>query len=129
MDGLVNKRYIRYWCESNQLIDPFFFEDDTVNGKNYLSMLQTFSLSEVRKLHKVRSILFQQDRAPAHFVVDVRQYLDQHFPNRWIGRGCPIRWVPRSPDLTSLDLFLWGHVEKCNVFLNITKKDAFMYRK
>mgnify|MGYP001047299604 CR=1 FL=1 len=174
LDGLVNKHNIRYWSESNphatietvmkspkvnvwcamsknQLIGPFFFEDDTVNGTNYLSMLQTFFLPEVRKLHKVRSILFQQDGAPAHFAIDVRQYLDQHFPNRWIGRGGPIRWAPRSPDLTPLDFFLWGHVKNiiykspvknlielktrinneiksisketlCNVFLNIKKR-------
>ena len=90
----------------NQLVGPYFFEDDTVNGNNYLSMLQNFFIWEVRKLHKVRSIIFQQDGAPSHFSSDVRQYLDNHFPNRWIGRGGPIRWAPRSPDLTPLDFFL-----------------------
>ena len=74
----------------------------------------------MRKLHKIRSIIFQQDGARAHFSTDVRQYLDNHFPNRWIGRGAPIRWAPRSPDLTPLDFFLWGHV-KSNIYKNLTE--------
>jgi hypothetical protein len=70
-------------------------------------MLQEFFIPEIRKLHSIRSIIFQQDGAPAHFAVDVRQYLDYHFPNRWIGKGDPIRWIPRSPDLTLL-IFSYG---------------------
>ena len=57
------------------------------------------------------SITFQQDRAPPHFAIDVRQYLDHQFPHKWIGRGNAIRWASRSPDLTPLDLFLWNHLK------------------
>ncbi|GBM03348.1 hypothetical protein AVEN_256893-1 [Araneus ventricosus] len=32
-------------------------------------------------------------------------------PRRWIGRGGPIPWSPRSPDITPLDFFLWGYVK------------------
>lgn len=38
----------------------------------------------------------------------VRNWLNEVFPNRWIGRFGPIAWPPRSPDLTPLDFFLWG---------------------
>ena len=30
------------------------------------------------------------------------------FSRRWIGRGGPVAWPARSPDLTPLDFFLWG---------------------
>ncbi|KYN06954.1 hypothetical protein ALC62_02077, partial [Cyphomyrmex costatus] len=30
---------------------------------------------------------------------------------RWIGRRGAIEWPPRSPDLTPLDFFLWGHLK------------------
>ena len=30
---------------------------------------------------------------------------------RWIGRGGPIAWLPRSPDITPLDFFLWSYVK------------------
>ena len=33
------------------------------------------------------------------------------FPGKWIGRGGPVPWPARSPDLTPLDFFLWGHAK------------------
>ncbi|CAF1482110.1 unnamed protein product [Rotaria magnacalcarata] len=90
VSGLVSKHNIRYWSETNphvtietvmnspklnvwcamsksKLLGPYFFEDDTVNGANYLLMLETFFIPEIRKLHKLRSAIFQQDGAPPHF--------------------------------------------------------------
>lgn len=57
------------------------------------------------------SIWLQQDGAPPHYAGAVRQYLNQVFPRRWIGRRGPIEWPPRSPDLNPLDFFLWGHLK------------------
>ena len=54
---------------------------------------------------------FQQDGAPAHFVLDVREYLNNVFPNRWIGRGGPVQWPPHSSDLTPMDFFIWGEMK------------------
>ena len=51
---------------------------------------------------------FQHDGAPAHFSLDVREYLNNVFPNPWSGRGGPVQWPPRSPDLTPMDFFIWG---------------------
>ena len=53
---------------------------------------------------------WQQDGAPAHYVLVVREWLDEWFPNMWIGRRGPIEWPPRSPDLTPPDFFLWGYL-------------------
>ena len=58
---------------------------------------------------------FQHDGAPAHFSLDVREYLNNVFSNRRIGRGGPVQWPPRSPDLTPMDFFIWGEV-KCLVY-------------
>lgn len=33
------------------------------------------------------------------------------FGEQWIGRFGPVRWPPRSPDLTPMDFFLWGYVK------------------
>ena len=41
----------------------------------------------------------------------MREILNQQYPDRWIGRGGPRHWPPRSPDLNPLDFFLWGHVK------------------
>ncbi|KAJ8898013.1 hypothetical protein PR048_003373 [Dryococelus australis] len=56
-------------------------------------------------------LLANHDDAPAHFSADVRTHLVATYPHRWIGRGGPVPWPPRSPDLSCLDLFLWGHLE------------------
>jgi hypothetical protein len=34
-----------------------------------------------------------------------------HFPVRWIGRGGPILWSPRSPDIMQFHFFLWEYVK------------------
>ena len=38
----------------------------------------------------------QHDGAPPHFSVDVHNYLNAVFPDRWIRRGGPIPWTARS---------------------------------
>lgn len=56
-------------------------------------------------------MIFQHDGYPAHYRITVRQLLNVLFPNRWIGRGGPIPWPARSPDLTPLDFYVWGHMQ------------------
>ncbi|KAJ4451659.1 hypothetical protein ANN_03129 [Periplaneta americana] len=56
-------------------------------------------------------IHFLHDGVPAHFSRTARRYLDRRFPDRWIGRGGPIAWPPRSPDLNPPDFYLWGHLK------------------
>lgn len=55
---------------------------------------------------------FQHDGAPPHFLRDVRAHLDNEFGQRWIGRGAPVVWPARSPDLTMMDFFLWGRIKE-----------------
>ncbi|KAJ4445736.1 hypothetical protein ANN_12421 [Periplaneta americana] len=52
------------------------------------------------------------EMADMHFSIAVRNHLRATFGNRWIGRGGPVAWPPRSPDLTCLDFFLWGHMKQ-----------------
>ena len=52
-----------------------------------------------------------QDGAPAHRLIRVRDRLQELFPRRVIGLGHDREWPPRSPDLTSLDFFLWGYLK------------------
>ena len=51
---------------------------------------------------------FQQDGAIEHFHIDVVNYTNNEFPRKWAGRGAPIEYPPRSPDLTPIDFYLWG---------------------
>jgi len=59
--------------------------------------------------------IFQQDGSRAHYK-DVRGYLNRNLQQRWMGRtgkedDALMRWPPRSPDLTTCDIFFWGFVK------------------
>ena len=79
-------------------------------------MLEIFAypLLRTRRRH---NMLFQLDGAPPHWGLHVRAFLNK-FLERWIGRGGPAAWPPRSPDINSLDFFLWGYV-KIEVFKSL----------
>jgi hypothetical protein len=98
------------WCGimSDRIIGPFFFHESTIMGAVYLDMLENFVFPQTAE---VDGLIFQQDGAPPHFGAIVRTALDELFPGRWIGRGGPINWPPRSPDLTPMDLLFWGYIK------------------
>jgi hypothetical protein len=59
-----------------------------------------------------RELHFMHDGTPTYFSLIARRYLNRKFPGQWIGRCGPIALPPRSPDLNTLDFFLWGLKEK-----------------
>ncbi|CAH0382002.1 unnamed protein product [Bemisia tabaci] len=105
---------LNVWCGiiGNYIIGPYFF-DGTVTGEVYLDFIenQLPGLLENVPLNVQANMFFQQDGAPVHFKISVRTFLNQQYPGRWIGRGGPIAWPPRSPDLTCLDFYLWGKLK------------------
>lgn len=94
------------------VIGPYFFEEN-LNGTTFMDFLANEFpiLLENIPLELRRTMWLQMDGAPPHFDRRVRQFLNDNFHNRWIGRGGPIEWPPRSPDLTAPDFFLWGYVK------------------
>ena len=137
LTGHVNKQNCRYWSKDNPseiherplhsarvtvwcavssqgIIGPYFFENQqgtatTVTADAYVQMLQFFVAPELRKFPQ--NCWFQQDGASAHFALIVRSWLDDRFPNKWIGRGGAVSWPPRLPDLTPMDFYFWGHLK------------------
>lgn len=141
LNGFVNRHNCRYWDVNNphilresvtqypqkvnvwagilgdHIIGPIFFRGN-LNGPLYLQMLRDQiipSITNVVENHNEdfdeNEVRFQQDGAPPHFHRDVRAYLDETFPGKWIGRRGSIEWPARSPDMTPLDFFLWGHLK------------------
>lgn len=58
-----------------------------------------------------RRLWLMRDGDPAYFSHEVRNHLNITHLVRWIGRGLPAAWPPRSRDLNTLDAFLWCHLE------------------
>jgi hypothetical protein len=55
-----------------------------------------------------RAGMYIQDDGAPPYSSRVVIHLNNTFPGRRIGRGGPINWPSRSPDLTLLDYGLWG---------------------
>lgn len=77
-----------------------------------------------------RNIIWQQDGAPCHNVVNVSNYLNENY-QEWIGKYGTISWPPRSPDLTPLTTFLWAHLKnkiyaKDNLTLDIIREQLVL---
>ncbi|KFM62835.1 hypothetical protein X975_24013, partial [Stegodyphus mimosarum] len=136
LSGIVNRHNVRIWGSENpheyretqrdspkvnvwcglmhdRVIGLFVFTEKTVLSVVYLDMLENFVFPQLEELQPHVSL--QQDGATPHWGTIVRSSLNGHFTGRWIGRGGPIPWPPRSPDITPLGFFLWGFV-KDNVY-------------
>jgi len=105
---------INVWCGlfNGKLLSPYFY-DGILTGGRYLDFIvnKLPLMFEDVSLAMRENLYFQQDGAPAHNAIIVRQYLNQIFPNRWIGTYGVIPWPARSPDLSPLDYFLWRHLK------------------
>jgi hypothetical protein len=96
----------------DSIVGPFEFPA-RLNAQHYMNFLEQDlpELLEDVPLQHFLNEWFQHDGAPVHFSRQVRQILDRRYQNSWIGRGGPVNWPARSPDLTPLDYFLWGHLK------------------
>jgi hypothetical protein len=78
-------------------------------GRFISTCWKTRFFSSIEDRLETDRLIFQQDGAPAHYDVRVRDFLDNMCT--WIGRRGDIEWPPRSPDLTVPDFFLWGYLK------------------
>lgn len=123
-----HKFSVNVWCAviNKHLIGPHFF-DGRLTSAIYLDFLQNILPGMLQGIN-IRGIYFQHDGAGPHFGLEVRSYLDNTYPNRWIGRGGPIPWPPRSPDFNPLDYFLWGKLKDMVYSEEIQSREQLMNR-
>ena len=78
-------------------VGPVCF-DEPDNGPRYLDMLTEVVVPQLQARPDYAELFFQQDGAPPHYSLTVRQYLDQAFLHHWLGRRGSIEWphVPRT---------------------------------
>ncbi|KAJ8954419.1 hypothetical protein NQ318_011094 [Aromia moschata] len=75
--------------------------------------------TSIDNLYKKLQLRFQSSKnfisskmgLPPHNARINTNWLNTTFKDRWIGTYGPIRWPARSPDLTTLDFWLWGYIQ------------------
>lgn len=106
---------VNVWAaiRGNDIIGPVFI-DGNLNAGRYLEILNGPVSRYMDQLPLAQNVQtwYQHDGAPPHIAIQVRNRLNQIFPNQWIGRFSRDAWPPRSPDLTPLDFFFWGWVKQ-----------------
>ena len=70
------------------IIGPFFFRE-TVTAHSYLEKLRREIVPSITRQMDSTEIFYMQDGAPPHDAQSVRQFLDETFPDRWIGQLDP----------------------------------------
>ncbi|XP_074097975.1 uncharacterized protein LOC141526786 isoform X1 [Cotesia typhae] len=78
---------------------------ETMNSAQYLLFLGG-NLPQLLAGVNPQPTWFQQDGAPCHSSGDITNFLNAQYGQQWLGRYGPVRWPPRSPDLTPLDYYL-----------------------
>jgi hypothetical protein len=71
---------------------------------------------------------FMHDGATPHFSRITLQYLNDHFPRKWIECNGPVAWPPRSPDLNPFEFYLWGQFKIAVHSTPVTKVDGLWER-
>lgn len=113
----------------NILIGPHVLPP-RLNSDSYLEFLQHDlpGLLEDVPLQTRRNMIYQHDGAPAHSTTRVINWLQEKYHHKVIGRNAPISWPPRSPDLTPMDFYLWGHFKEIVYEVNITSEEQLKER-
>jgi hypothetical protein len=111
-------RHVMVWAgvSVTRMFGPFFFHG-SVTGRVYHDMLSEWLVAQLQQEGIKDTVVLQLDGTPLHFALHVHDYLNETFPGRWIGRGSeasptPFAWPPRSPDLATPDIALWGFIKE-----------------
>jgi len=74
-------------------------------------MLQNFFTPQLTRFPVNVNTLFQQDGTTSYTARMSMNAVNALFPNRVISRNGDTPWLPRFPDLTPWDYFLWGYLK------------------
>ncbi|GBO25372.1 hypothetical protein AVEN_21654-1 [Araneus ventricosus] len=62
--------------------------------------------------NRLQYTVFIKNSAPPHIHRSVKQVLRQTFTDKMvISRGYPTVWLPRSPDSTPFNFWIWGFIK------------------
>ena len=87
------------------------YENETIDGAEYYNLLRHKAIPQLKRINggSLDRMWWQQDGAKVHRSKKVMAYLDGQFGSRVMALDSihGVEWPPRSPDLNSLDFFVW----------------------
>lgn len=106
---------VTLWCNLlPNKIDRQFLFDGHLTSSMYLHLQLQSEILRVQEdfeyicmYHIYVELYFQQDRVSPSYRSNVRAYLDEILPSMGIERRYTVQYLPRSLDITSLNV-LWG---------------------
>jgi hypothetical protein len=98
LEHVNDSQKVNVFCtlSKEKVYGPFFFVKKTITSIMYLVMLQQFLIPHLDKDDQEGRIYFQQDGEPPHYLGEVREYLNTHFPDWWIGTDSTTTLFPGS---------------------------------
>nr|XP_022904788.1 uncharacterized protein LOC111416879 [Onthophagus taurus] len=123
-DGINNYHNNHRWSDEN----PHATQEHNFQHRFSINEDHLEEILDDVPLNIRQRMIFQHDGAPPHYSNNVRNFLNTHFGDRWIGRGGPHPWPPRSPDLTPLDFCLWGWMKSLVYARKVDTRDALLDR-
>lgn len=111
---------VLYAIDANRFLDAYNFLTKTVRGDDYFQTLITYVRPEAAMIPQ--NLLFSQDGALLHAVLEIPSLLNVLIPNLWIDRGGPRKWPARSPDLALPNFLPWRLVKLVNFEIHVSNR-------
>lgn len=96
------------------VIRPYLFENENVTGESCQNMLVYGAFPPFRWPQE--DYIFQQAGAPPHYSHQATNHLNNKRPSNLTGKGGPLGWPARSPDLTPCHFFLCSLIKSTIYF-------------
>ena len=96
------------------IVGPFIL-CNTVKEQRYLTMLREEIWPVISTLENIEDLIFMPDGTPPHLAIVVYEWLNAHFPGRWMGR-----------DITPCYFSLWKNLKGEYVKLCLSPHKSFL---
>lgn len=95
--------------EQEENVRRLSFQERTINGINFLNMLQQFLTPQIDEDDQERKVYFMQDGAPPHHLTAARDFLNGRSRGQRIGLHAPIAIDHPVPQTSHF--FFWGVIK------------------
>ncbi|OXU29200.1 hypothetical protein TSAR_003541 [Trichomalopsis sarcophagae] len=109
--GELNRHNCHYWSDVNPLWHRTVDNQHRWSLNVWCGIVNEYVIGPYFFNETRQRMWVQLDGEPPHFAHIERTFINERYPNQWIGRGGPVAQPPNSPDLTTPDFYLWRYLK------------------